>query len=131
MTAGKIVELKPCPFCCGEAQRFTIGDDEPTNAGGDCICCAKCGASSHVEFGYKENLVSIWNTRTPAAATITSLTAEVATAVEALTAISDESVFNQLRFSGEHGSDYFLWCLRAVKERARKALAAIQPTDTE
>lgn len=56
-------ELKACPFCGGEAQRFTIGDDEPNNAGGDVICCTRCQASSHVEFGYKENLVSRWNTR--------------------------------------------------------------------
>lgn len=55
--------LMPCPFCGGEAERITIGDDEPNNAGGDVICCTRCQASSHVEFGRKENLVSIWNTR--------------------------------------------------------------------
>ena len=57
--------LAPCPFCGGEAQRFTIGDSEPDNAGGDVITCTRCGASSHVEFGRKENLVSAWNTRSP------------------------------------------------------------------
>ncbi len=58
-------ELKPCPFCGGEAQRFTLTEeDEPMNAGGDVITCLKCQASSHVEFGRKENLVSCWNTRT-------------------------------------------------------------------
>lgn len=56
-------DLMPCPFCGGEAERITIGDDEPNNAGGDVICCTRCQASSHVEFGRKENLVSIWNTR--------------------------------------------------------------------
>lgn len=56
-------ELKPCPFCGGKAERITIGDDEPNNAGGDVICCTRCQASSHVEFGRKENLVSRWNTR--------------------------------------------------------------------
>ena len=59
------VALKPCPFCGGEAERFTIGADEPSNAGGDVIFCTRCQASSHVEFGRKENLVSAWNTRTP------------------------------------------------------------------
>lgn len=59
-----LVKIKSCPFCGGEAERFTIGDDEPSNAGGDVITCTKCGASSHVEFGRKENLVSRWNTRT-------------------------------------------------------------------
>jgi Lar family restriction alleviation protein len=62
-TDAGCVELKPCPFCKGEAKRLTIGDDEPNNAGGDVIVCTKCGASSHVEFGRKENLVSRWNTR--------------------------------------------------------------------
>lgn len=57
------LELLPCPFCGGEAERFTIGDDEPNNAGGDVITCTKCQASSHVEFGRKENLVDRWNTR--------------------------------------------------------------------
>lgn len=56
-------ELKPCPFCGGEAKRFTIGKDEPNNAGGDVIVCMRCQASSHVEFGRKENLVSYWNRR--------------------------------------------------------------------
>lgn len=63
---GMSEELKPCPFCGGEAKRFTIGKDEPNNAGGDVIVCTRCQASSHVEFGRKENLVSCWNRRTPA-----------------------------------------------------------------
>lgn len=54
--------LKPCPFCGGDAKRFTLDDGD--NAGGDVIqCMGVCGASSHVEFGRKENLVSLWNTR--------------------------------------------------------------------
>lgn len=62
--AADIVErLAPCPFCGGSARRFTIGADEPSNAGGDVISCCRCGASSHVEFGRKENLVSSWNRR--------------------------------------------------------------------
>lgn len=61
------MELKPCPFCGGEAQRVTLTEeDEPMNAGGDVITCLKCQASSHVEFGRKENLAECWNTRTTA-----------------------------------------------------------------
>jgi Lar family restriction alleviation protein len=60
--------LKPCPFCGGEAERHTIGDEEPTNRGGDVICCPDCGASSHVEFGRKENIVGLWNQRADLAA---------------------------------------------------------------
>lgn len=58
------VTLLPCPFCGGEAKRITLSEtDGPENAGGDVICCIRCDASSHVEFGYKENLVHRWNTR--------------------------------------------------------------------
>jgi Lar family restriction alleviation protein len=58
--------LKPCPFCGGAACRVTIGDEEPNNAGGDVIVCTRCNASSHVEFGRKENLVARWNGRATA-----------------------------------------------------------------
>ena len=58
--------LLPCPFCGGEARRMTLGpNDGPDNEGGDVIVCSGvCGASSHVEFGRKESLVSLWNGRT-------------------------------------------------------------------
>lgn len=57
--------LLPCPFCGGTAKRLTLGpDDGPDNDGGNVIVCTGvCGASSHVEFGRKENLLSLWNTR--------------------------------------------------------------------
>ena len=54
-------ELKPCPFCGGDAKRIDIDDGE--NAGGSCICCTRCMASSNVEFGYKEHFIPNWNTR--------------------------------------------------------------------
>lgn len=60
----KADDLLPCPFCGGKAERVTVDDSEPDNAGGDVICCESCRASSHVEFGRKENLVSSWNKRT-------------------------------------------------------------------
>lgn len=57
--------LKSCPFCGGEAKRITLtAEDGPGNAGGDVVTCLRCQASSHVEFGRKENLVDRWNTRT-------------------------------------------------------------------
>ena len=76
-------ELMPCPFCGGEAKQFTIGEEEPSNVGGDVIVCTKCSASGHVEFGRKENLVSRWNTR----ATLSPdpvLLGEVRQAIEAI-----------------------------------------------
>lgn len=62
-SADAVEVLLPCPFCGGEAERYTISEDEPDNAGGDVIACTRCQASSHVEFGRKENLVSCWNSR--------------------------------------------------------------------
>ena len=53
--------LLPCPFCGGEAERVDIEDGD--NAGGSCICCKQCFASSNVEFEFKENFVSNWNRR--------------------------------------------------------------------
>lgn len=55
-------KLLPCPFCGGRAERVDIEDSE--NAGGSCISCTKCQASSNVEFEFKENFVSNWNRRT-------------------------------------------------------------------
>ena len=98
-------KLKPCPFCGGEAKRFTIGDDEPNNAGGDCIGCTKCGASSHVEFGRKENLVSRWNTRPSIVPS-----SEV---VERLRSLVEESLYH-LRLD------------KAAKAYHEKALAALE-----
>lgn len=59
---GEDGELLPCPFCGGKAERFTI-QERGDNFGGDVICCTRCQASSHVEFGRKENLVDRWNQR--------------------------------------------------------------------
>lgn len=56
--------LKPCPFCGGRAERFTItDDDEVANIGGDVITCQQCGASSQVQFGEKATLAEAWNRR--------------------------------------------------------------------
>lgn len=63
MTSEVTQALLPCPFCGGEAERFTLPEDEFGNGGGDVITCSRCQASSHVEFGRKENLVDRWNTR--------------------------------------------------------------------
>lgn len=53
--------LKPCPFCGFPAQRLDLEDGN--YQGGSCIECTGCRASSPVEFGRKENLVSFWNRR--------------------------------------------------------------------
>lgn len=53
--------LEPCPFCGGEAEVIHLEDGE--NAGGSCVSCKACLASSNVEFGRKENFISNWNRR--------------------------------------------------------------------
>ncbi|QLV95596.1 Lar family restriction alleviation protein (plasmid) [Citrobacter freundii] len=55
--------LMPCPFCGGKARQLTIEQDNDPHFGGDVITCTECGASSHVEFGFKENLKAAWNSR--------------------------------------------------------------------
>ena len=64
------ISLLPCPFCGGEAEIIHIEQGE--NAGGSCVCCTGCYASSNVEFEFKENFVSNWNKR------VATLSAEVA-----------------------------------------------------
>lgn len=59
-------DLLPCPFCGAPAERLDFDGGE--NIGGSCISCTRCGASGHVEFGFKENFVSRWNTRVSNAA---------------------------------------------------------------
>ena len=56
-----IDDLKPCPFCGSEAEIVHITEGD--NAGGSCVCCTRCMASSNVDFGRKENFVSNWNRR--------------------------------------------------------------------
>lgn len=89
-----MTEIKPCPHCGGEAQRFTLTEDDgPDNAGGDVITCTRCGACSHVEFGRKENLVSRWNTRTPDPSLLNGLR-------EAREALADATAFIRGDISG-------------------------------
>ena len=61
--AQTMPELKPCPFCGGEAERIDFGPGDAENAGGSCIACKRCQSSGPVEFGYKENFISNWNRR--------------------------------------------------------------------
>ncbi|MEN5291268.1 hypothetical protein [Stenotrophomonas lactitubi] len=55
--------LLPCPFCGAPAERIDFGIGSGENEGGSCIACTVCQHSGHIEFGFKENLVSNWNRR--------------------------------------------------------------------
>ena len=59
------VELKPCPFCGGMAQRTDVPTDDESdpNAGGSFIECRECAASTALHFDRKENLIDSWNQR--------------------------------------------------------------------
>ena len=118
-------ELKPCPFCGGEAVRQTLPSDEFGNDGGDVIECEKCLASSHVEFGRKENLVSAWNTRAPVDyAALPEVQALIAGAFEAAA---------KLALPGERGSQVdpteFAAGCRHNGLRLNAAIRAMPPAD--
>lgn len=118
------VTLKPCPFCGGEAMRLTLTENDGLgNAGGDVICCIRCEASSHVEFGRKENLVDRWNTRASASQTPPAAPDGVV-----------EALYQRLR-DGDDAKDgwtdagmedaFFRWC---IIERELRAIVSAPTT---
>lgn len=106
-------ELLPCPFCGGGAERQALPDDEFGNGSAYLIACKRCLASSHVEFGYKENLVSAWNRRADLAAP--SAPAEV----EGLGSHRDNIIHTLRQFDDGHTD--------ADVEKTADALTARQP----
>lgn len=77
------IELLPCPFCGGRPEVIEFTEDDGfENRGGSAIECQRCLASSRVEFGCKENLVSSWNRR--AALSSAALEEQLAEALKAL-----------------------------------------------
>ena len=61
-------DLKPCPFCGGEAKFICFNDPEDSPYwNGKVIRCGRCGASTAVAFSVKEpapvHLEPLWNRR--------------------------------------------------------------------
>lgn len=58
-------ELKPCPFCGGEASIIAV--EEESNAGGYVVMCSGCECSTRVWFPIKDDVRGIlrseWNKR--------------------------------------------------------------------
>ena len=74
-----MTNLKPCPFCGGEAERIDIPaeHDDIENAGASCIQCSRCVASTALHFDRKENLESSWNDRKPAPLALEGMTMQI------------------------------------------------------
>lgn len=63
-------QLKPCPFCGGQAMKFAV--EELSNLGGYVVQCKSCEASTRVWFPIKDSvdkiLLDAWNKRAAAPA---------------------------------------------------------------
>ncbi|WP_404415416.1 Lar family restriction alleviation protein [Brevundimonas vesicularis] len=117
---GAAGELKPCPFCGGEAEIIHLDDGD--NAGGSCVCCTKCQASGNVEFGRKENFVDNWNRRAhpsppPAADAdrVRELEGEVTHLRDALLGIAESDHYRRYPKQHEDGGVRGQSGLRAVR----------------
>lgn len=115
--------ILPCPFCGSPAEITEI--DEGENAGGSCVCCTKCLASGNVEFGFKENFVSIWNRRVQAPAPAPDAVARL---VE--TAIAEyllEPPFQtELERMGRKATARGMMVRLGIYEKFKEALAAME-----
>ena len=115
-------KLLPCPFCGGEAKQRTLTEDEFGNEGADVIECSQCCASSHIEFGRKENLVSAWNTR----ALVSTLVAECDDLRAQLADARENARWAYVQAALEDNQEA-LTEANARADRAEAALAAIDP----
>ena len=113
--------LKPCPFCGGEADRVDIEDGE--NAGGSFVHCTVCDASGNIEFEFKENFISNWNRRVEAALSAAEPQPAPSVAVKALQAVRDELRVDTS--SGSPGSiSYEVGALHRIVAAVDAALSA-------
>lgn len=112
-------ELKPCPFCGGDAEIIELDDGD--NAGGSCVACTQCRASGNVEFGRKENYVSNWNRRATPPSDL-----RLDRAVEALERARDALHQHYVDWDGEPEDAV---PLQLARSECDQALAAIRSGD--
>jgi Lar family restriction alleviation protein len=58
-------ELKPCPFCGGEAEPVNFNVHK-SYQGYEWIECKGCGLMAELKVGLKDELIAAWNRRAPA-----------------------------------------------------------------
>ena len=86
-----MIDLKPCPFCGGRAERIDLDEDETDpNYGGSFIYCPDCLASSKLIFGEKVGLEEAWNNRKAAPS------AKPGAIREALQNIADQGIRDEM-----------------------------------
>lgn len=116
-----MMDLKPC-WCGGAARRVDI-DDESENAGASFIECTRCGNTTNLEFGRKENLLDRWNTRPredALQAEVERLRTLVAGGLEAVSAAYQQALAeaqNHDRIADKHDKVVMAW-----KREARATL---------
>lgn len=56
-------ELKPCPFCGGEAKLYSIGTGSPHYGNYHQVVCQGCLTSSGAYWSGEQSAIDAWNTR--------------------------------------------------------------------
>ena len=109
-------ELKPCPFCGGEAKYYHRDDDSGWSNTDWVSCSGDCGASTCMHET-KEQAVSAWNTRTDLAEAIVKAALE-----RAAPTTGSHAEDRPLRYSLDFNDGYIDACVAA--SRTIRALAS-------
>lgn len=131
-------KLLPCPFCGAPAQIDHM--EEGDNAGGSCVSCSQCLASSNVEFGFKENFIANWNRRVVPPSGSATEPSDVDNAIsnlaEACIAYGQIAASNQTGTASERDAAWgriqaALTRIRKSRQELKSALAARAPASPD